>query len=142
MADAQTGGGVQATEPAADGADQTDLFLGPSGSRYHPAITKQALSDCSKAMLTGSGEEMRLCFCVSQMGSRRQKTKGESLCPQPWAPPATSFPSYPPDRLLGLICWARIAFSFLISSWYSRRRASFGSSLMRGLFLMFLARLA
>lgn len=36
----------------------------------------------------------------------------------------------------------RRARSFLISSWYSRSRASFGSSLIRGLFWMLLARLA
>ena len=34
------------------------------------------------------------------------------------------------------------SFSCLISSWYSLRSASFGSSLIFGLFLMFLARLA
>ena len=37
---------------------------------------------------------------------------------------------------------ASMDLSFLISSWYSLRRASFGSSLIFGLFLMFFARLA
>mmetsp|Transcript_3721 Transcript_3721/g.13721 ORF Transcript_3721/g.13721 Transcript_3721/m.13721 type:complete len:275 (-) Transcript_3721:1072-1896(-) len=58
--------------------------------------------------------------------------------PGPPAPPIAPPAPPPPLPAMSLIC----RFSRSISSWNSRSIASFGSSLMRGLFLMFFARLA
>lgn len=62
------------------------------------------------------------CFCFNKRLIRRIFHLHAELTEPSW-----------PDRR---------ARSFLISSWYSRSRASFGSSLIRGLFWMLLARLA
>ena len=62
------------------------------------------------------------------------------LPPQPSALPSPSLPS--PSVLPLPQHTSSMALSLAISSWNSRSIASLGSSLMRGLFLMFLARLA
>ena len=60
------------------------------------------------------------------------------------SPPSPSSPSQSPPLPLPYRRprTSSMAFSLAISSWNSRSIASLGSSLMRGLFLMFLARLA
>lgn len=122
-AHAQPSSGEWGTEPAAGGTRQTDGPLPGAAAgrrhlrRHHPGL------------------------CPWEAG----RTRGAASGSQAGASPPGAGPpprAAPPGRPPGLVCCARIALSFLISSWYSRSRASLGSSLMRGLFLMFLARLA
>ena len=69
--------------------------------------------------------------------ARRCKLLSVTNIPSPCALTFFLFCLTPPFFL-----FSSAIFSLVISSWYSLRRASFGSSLMWGLFLMFLARLA